>query len=272
MTIERPMFPPRAESVDSFSHQPAIGQPESANRTSESLERAQLPSAEVIQLAARRQSSKSGRDGLRDRERASKILKATATIVAGYSAYDGAWKVERTGDGLIAGSDGVVGERFVVGADKALARLPRLLGKVDEKTVMTVELRSVAAVAKFILERERSLGGGECVSLDDIQVNFLIAFADFVDRAGQERYEQECGSAVMTVDDLIVEAGRNRTGPMDSHYLSPPELSDSLRLVLWFLLEDLDYESEKGSGPAVAARALAALIICADEVAAKRLQ
>jgi hypothetical protein len=34
MTIERPMFPPRAESVDSFSHQPAIGQPETENSTS----------------------------------------------------------------------------------------------------------------------------------------------------------------------------------------------------------------------------------------------
>jgi hypothetical protein len=36
MTIERPMFPPRAESVDSFSHQPGIGQPESPNLTSDS--------------------------------------------------------------------------------------------------------------------------------------------------------------------------------------------------------------------------------------------
>src|SRR3979490_2640570 len=36
MTIERPMFPPRAESTDSFSHQPAIGQTESGNPTSES--------------------------------------------------------------------------------------------------------------------------------------------------------------------------------------------------------------------------------------------
>jgi hypothetical protein len=36
MTIERPMFPPRAESVDSFSHQPAIGQPEGQVRTSDS--------------------------------------------------------------------------------------------------------------------------------------------------------------------------------------------------------------------------------------------
>ena len=36
MTIERPMFPPRAESVDSFSLQPAIGQPASGCRVSES--------------------------------------------------------------------------------------------------------------------------------------------------------------------------------------------------------------------------------------------
>jgi hypothetical protein len=36
MTIERPMFPPRTESVDSFSAQPAIGQPESQTLTSES--------------------------------------------------------------------------------------------------------------------------------------------------------------------------------------------------------------------------------------------
>jgi hypothetical protein len=36
MTIERPMFPPRAESVDSFSQQPAIGQPDRGNLTSES--------------------------------------------------------------------------------------------------------------------------------------------------------------------------------------------------------------------------------------------
>ncbi|WP_377830327.1 hypothetical protein ACFKHW_17355 [Bradyrhizobium lupini] len=34
MTIERPMFPPRAESVDSFSPQPATGQLETGERTS----------------------------------------------------------------------------------------------------------------------------------------------------------------------------------------------------------------------------------------------
>jgi hypothetical protein len=36
MTIERPMFPPRAASVDSFPLQPAIGQPDSQTLTSDS--------------------------------------------------------------------------------------------------------------------------------------------------------------------------------------------------------------------------------------------
>jgi hypothetical protein len=36
MTIERPMFPPRAESVDSFPLQPAIGQRERECCVSES--------------------------------------------------------------------------------------------------------------------------------------------------------------------------------------------------------------------------------------------
>jgi hypothetical protein len=36
MTLQRPMFPPRAESVDSFSLQPAIRQRENGYRLSES--------------------------------------------------------------------------------------------------------------------------------------------------------------------------------------------------------------------------------------------
>jgi hypothetical protein len=62
MTIERPMFPPRAESVDSFSHQPAIGQPERGSRVSESREPAErlsrrgvlagVASAAVLPIAA----------------------------------------------------------------------------------------------------------------------------------------------------------------------------------------------------------------------------
>ncbi|MGY4358630.1 hypothetical protein ACVWZR_007754 [Bradyrhizobium sp. i1.3.1] len=40
MTIDSPI-PPRAESVDSFSSQPATGQPETGERISESLKPAE---------------------------------------------------------------------------------------------------------------------------------------------------------------------------------------------------------------------------------------
>ena len=48
MTIERPMLPPRAESVDSFSHQAAIGQRERECPLSESRRPAEGISAAII--------------------------------------------------------------------------------------------------------------------------------------------------------------------------------------------------------------------------------
>jgi hypothetical protein len=48
MTIERPIFPPRAESVDSFSLQPAIGQPVAASAAGDSHKPAEGPSAAII--------------------------------------------------------------------------------------------------------------------------------------------------------------------------------------------------------------------------------
>jgi hypothetical protein len=48
MTIERPMLPPRAESVDSFSQQPVIGQPGNGNRLSESRKPAERLSRRLV--------------------------------------------------------------------------------------------------------------------------------------------------------------------------------------------------------------------------------
>jgi hypothetical protein len=48
MTIERPMFPPRAESVDSFSLQPAIGQRERECLTTESRKSAEGLSRRLV--------------------------------------------------------------------------------------------------------------------------------------------------------------------------------------------------------------------------------
>jgi hypothetical protein len=48
MTIERPMFPPRADSVDSFPLQPDIGQPESQTLASESRKPAEGLSRRLV--------------------------------------------------------------------------------------------------------------------------------------------------------------------------------------------------------------------------------
>jgi len=53
MTIERPMFPPRAESVDSFSLQPAIGQRESQTLLGDCPKPAEGPS-NVVKFQVRK--------------------------------------------------------------------------------------------------------------------------------------------------------------------------------------------------------------------------
>ena len=73
----------------------------------------------------------------------------------------------------------------------------------------------------------------------------------------------------MTVDDLIAEAQRRRTGSLESDVLPPANLSEFLRFALGQLLEDINYEADKASGGAVAARVIATLITGADEMAAR---
>lgn len=52
MTIDRPMFPPRAESVDSFSCQPATGQPVQAKALGDLARLRKEVSAEIERLLA----------------------------------------------------------------------------------------------------------------------------------------------------------------------------------------------------------------------------
>jgi hypothetical protein len=52
MTIERPMFPPRAESADSFLLQPATGQRERAKPLSDLARLREDASAEIERLIA----------------------------------------------------------------------------------------------------------------------------------------------------------------------------------------------------------------------------
>lgn len=52
MTIDRPMFPARADSVDSFSSPLATGQPETGKRTSDLARLRKEASARIEQLIA----------------------------------------------------------------------------------------------------------------------------------------------------------------------------------------------------------------------------
>lgn len=76
----------------------------------------------------------------------------------------------------------------------------------------------------------------------------------------------------MTVDELVTEARRNRTGPPSADALSLISISEFLRFALGHLLEDIDYEANQASGAAVAARVLATIISSADEAASKAMQ
>jgi hypothetical protein len=76
----------------------------------------------------------------------------------------------------------------------------------------------------------------------------------------------------MTVDDLIAEAQRNRSGPMTDDAMSPSSLSEFLRFALGHLLKDINYEADPSSGGAIAARVIATIITGADEMAGKAVQ
>jgi hypothetical protein len=69
----------------------------------------------------------------------------------------------------------------------------------------------------------------------------------------------------MTVDDLVASARRNRTGPLSANPLSHSDLSEFLRFALGYLLKDIDYEADRASGGAIAARTMAAIIAGAED-------
>ena len=114
MTIERPMFPPRAESVDSFSPQPAIGQPESGNLTGDSPKPVQavLPGATVLELRPRAINPPVQRaedEGLSPwkagskREEASEVMKAAVAYCCSKATAEPGFIADHTCDGVFAG-------------------------------------------------------------------------------------------------------------------------------------------------------------------------
>jgi hypothetical protein len=75
----------------------------------------------------------------------------------------------------------------------------------------------------------------------------------------------------MDAERLIAEAWSQRTRPTDADKLTLPTLSNALRYALAELLDAVDYEADRSSGAAFAARILATLITNLDEVSEREV-
>lgn len=72
---------------------------------------------------------------------------------------------------------------------------------------------------------------------------------------------------LVTADDLLAEAARNRTSEgADASILDPAFMADALQWVLGEIMSDMDYEAEKRGGRAIAARTLAAMVLSIREI------
>jgi hypothetical protein len=195
MTIERPMFPPRAESVHAFPPQPAVGQPGGESLTSESSKPAEgLPSATVIELRSRAINPPVQRaeyEGLSPwkarskREESSSIIKTAVSYVCNKSTAEPGYIADHTGDGVFAGYGGIVGEKYLNAADRSLCKLIKLTEKA--KNPLTVELWSLASVAGFVIK----LGTEPGAELQDDEIAFLKSFAGLVERVCKDQYHRE---------------------------------------------------------------------------------
>jgi hypothetical protein len=140
MTIERPMFPPRAESVDSFLPQPAIGQPDGETAAGDSPKPARklLPSATVLALRPRainlpvQRAETEGLSPWKARskhEETSDIIKAAVTYCCSKATAEPGFIADHTCDSAFAGYGGIVGGKYLKAADRSMRKLVKLMGR-----------------------------------------------------------------------------------------------------------------------------------------------
>jgi hypothetical protein len=124
-----------------------------------------------------------------DLEKNSHILKAAVTYCCTKATGAAGFIADHTGDGVLAGYEGIVGGPYLAKAERSLRKLVKLMDQADD--VMTVELRSLAGVAGFIL-KEADEPGMEIV---DDEMEYLKSFLRLVGRFCHERYECEWSAA-----------------------------------------------------------------------------
>jgi hypothetical protein len=123
-----------------------------------------------------------------EHEKTSRIIRAATAYCCSKSTLAPGFIADHTCDGVFAGFGGIVGERHVRSAERSMKTLVRLMESTA--CVMTVELRSLASVAGYVLKEFEE----NQIDITGNELEFLKSFARLVDRLSKEQYDRESAS------------------------------------------------------------------------------
>lgn len=143
-----------------------------------------LATAKVVSLVPQPVDDQRTKAKERDhREAKSAIIKAAVAFCAARGAIRGGIEADHTGNGVVANWSDVAGTNYQDAADRALIKLSRLA--LSTKNIEVVELRSLATVA------ERIISDGDRQAFEELETDFLAAFAKAVSVVCREIYRAE---------------------------------------------------------------------------------
>ena len=148
--------------------------------------------ADIIQFAAAKEAKEAAAEyeGLSPwkarskREEKSIIIKAAVSYVCNQSTIAAGFIADCTCDSVFAGYGGVVGKKHVTAADRSIRKLTKLMDQSTE--VLTVELRSLAGVAGFVMKQME-----DDEPIEEKEIAFLKSFAGLVGRLCKDQYYRE---------------------------------------------------------------------------------
>jgi hypothetical protein len=120
------------------------------------------------------------------REEASLIIKAAAAYCCHQSTCAPGFIADHTCDGVFAGYGGIVGDKHMMAADRSMRKLVKLMDKAT--AVLTVELWSLASVARFVMKQTDD---GE--AFEGEEAAFVKSFAGLIKRLSAAQYHREIG-------------------------------------------------------------------------------
>jgi hypothetical protein len=179
MTIERPMFPPRAESVDSFSHQPGIGQPERPTLASESGK----PAKGMSRRAALAGLAALPAAGAVTMPASALAVSADAELIAlGRQLeplVDAYYVARETWACALTQRNSELEERFGSAADRGYQNPPERRAaaeEIDDRIGLDVASDQLHTVFEKVEPIAKAIEGMPCTSIEGLRAKALVAF------------------------------------------------------------------------------------------------